>query len=78
MFLFRRFEIKLDVLKKFFKVQEIPLTNMLAFVIMVEQFNKESNYINMIVTEALKDIELFGKQKTLLVIIKLIEQYSFV
>lgn len=58
----KRFQNKLKQLKE----TDIPLKNMLHFVIMAENFNKNSNYVKKVVTEALEDIGEYGKQETLL------------
>ena len=55
-------------MEKLFAVKQIPLTSMLSFVIMAENFNNDSPYIKKIVLEALVDIGDYGqKQERLLV-----------
>lgn len=61
-----RLKSKLKQLEKRFREKDIPLKNMLHFVIMAENFNINSNYVKKVVTEALEDIGLYGKQETLL------------
>ena len=57
-------------MEKLFAVKQIPLTSMLSFVIMAENFNNDSPYIKKIVSQALVDIDNHGqKQKKLLVCI---------
>ena len=57
---------KLKQLIKSFREKEIPLENMLHFVIMAENFDIKSNYVKKVVNEALEDIGDYGKQENLL------------
>ena len=73
---FSRFKKKLKELEQFFKVREIPLTNMLSFVIMAENFNKNSNYIKRVISEALEDMGSFGKQEKLLIYLAIMRYFG--
>ncbi len=57
---------KLKQLEKSFREKEIPLENMLHFVIMAENFDIKSNYVKKVVNEALEDIGCYGMQEALL------------
>jgi len=52
------------------------LTNMLAFVIMAENFDKHSSYIKRVVSEALEDIGNYGRQETLLVYLAIMKYFG--
>jgi hypothetical protein len=73
---YRRFKKKLSELVKMFKVKEIPLTNMMAFVIMAENFDKHSSYIKRVVSDALEDISSYGRQETLLIYLAIMRYFG--
>ena len=61
-----RLKGKLKQLEKTFRENDIPLKNMLHFVILAENFDINSKYVRKVVDDALEDISDYGKLETLL------------
>jgi hypothetical protein len=49
---------------------------MMAFVIMAENFNKDSNYIKRVVSDGLEDINIYGRQETLLIYLAIMRYFG--
>ena len=71
-----RFKSKLRQLREKFEEKDIPLKNMLHFVIMAENYNLKSSYVKKIVNEALEDIGNYGKQQDLLQYLAIMKYYG--
>jgi hypothetical protein len=65
---------KLRTLEK--EHEDMPLTNMLAFVMMVAKFDKTSKYIGRVVCEALAGIDIYGRQKQLLTYLAIMKHFG--
>jgi hypothetical protein len=71
-----RLKGKLKQLEKSFREKDIPLKNMLHFVIMAENFDINSKYVKKVVNEALEDIGDYGKQEALLQYLAILKYFG--
>ena len=71
------FKSRLDALKESLHDSQIfKIENMLSFVIMAENFNDKSQYVQGVVSNILENIDLYPKEKSLLLYLCILKYYA--